>query len=266
MLIDPFADDCLTVLDARAREVTSPNSLYLLLDGAFVEGLHRMLSDETKVCLFGLLPGVNEQTLDASPFLTPYSPSTHSLLKRCNRWPMVSAIETPEPIARLAERLAAWCMVDVERQHFNFRFADTRRLPAIYEALTPSQRGCFAGPSIRWSFVGRDGQWSELPLTAADTGAGGEAVLDADQFAKLVDDSDVDAMLELLRDIGCAVYRHPSRSHALVSQAQRAAQLRSWDAIPLVSWCAWYWTNDRLLDTESTISAMDVWRANTEAA
>jgi hypothetical protein len=68
------------------------------------------------------------------------------LLDKCSGWPMMCAIETPESQAELAARLAAWCVVEVDDQRFNFRFPDTRRLPAIFDALTPTQRAEFAGP------------------------------------------------------------------------------------------------------------------------
>lgn len=246
MLIDSFSDDWLAELDARALEVKPPNSLYLLIDGAFVEGLHRMLPDDAKVCLFSTQPGANDETLDVSPFLTPYAATTHSLLTRCNRWPMVSVIETPEPVARLAERLAAWCVVAVDRQRFNFRFADTRRLPAIYENLNPMQRVQFSGPASQWAYVARDGLWRSLPIDSQGVEVAREVVLDERQFSNLVEDCEADEMMTALSREELDVYHHPSRSHALVSRAQTLAKQKILDRPELTAWCAWFWKNDQL--------------------
>jgi hypothetical protein len=58
---------------------------------------------------------------------------------------MVSAIVTLETFVELVDRLAAWCVVEVDDQYFNFRFPDTRRLPDILGVLKPEQIGALLG-------------------------------------------------------------------------------------------------------------------------
>lgn len=100
-----------------------------------------------------------------APFITQFDPTDSSLvrvLSRCDGWSMVRAIATFETIDRLYERLAAWCVVEVDRQRFNFRFPDTRRLPAIFAALTDKQRAEVTAGAASWRYLDRDGTWSEL--------------------------------------------------------------------------------------------------------
>jgi hypothetical protein len=244
MLIDAFNENCLAMLDTRAAELSFPNRLYLLIDGAFVPGLHKTLATECKSLLFAALPGFSDDAADASPFLTAYVPwhkRIRSLLQRCSGWPMLSVIETPESLTELCARLSAWCLVEADDQRFNFRFPDTRRLPAIFRILNVEQRAQFAGPAVRWSYIGRDSGWHELNLKGVDAETVINPVLDSQQFAALVDDSRVDELLVLLGDRGYEVGKHPSASHACVSAALLAAASTRLAEGEVLDWCEWYW-------------------------
>jgi hypothetical protein len=263
MLIDAFAADWMDVLGARMEQLAPSNRLFLLLDGAFVPGLHKMLPSEQKALLFAALPGCSDQVKDASPFLTPYVPAERTmrpLLRRCDQWPMVSAIETPESLDTLTARLSAWCVIEADGQRFNFRFPDTRRLPAIFNVLGPTQRAQIAGPAIRWSYVGRDGVWRELCLVPSGEKAAADPVLDDEQFASLVGDSQADELLVLLRDRGHAVFRHPSKSHALLDCALRAARRGRLESGDVLDWCDWYWLRARLEDEPTAAATLQNWR------
>ena len=260
MLIDAFAEDWFDTLRSRATDTSPSCATYLLLDGAFVPGLHKSLRKEGKALLFAALPGYTEEAEDASPFLTPFVPGDRilrALLQRCNRWPMVSVIETPESLEQLADRLAAWCVVEADGQRFNFRFTDTRRFPAIFEALSPLQRAKMTGPAKHWSHVGRGGRWRELELP--NHGADGVAApeLDQYQFAFLVSDSRADEILMLLADRGVKAFKHPSRSHALVMIALRAAHAAQLPENALLDWCEWFWRQDNLDDDSSALAALN---------
>jgi hypothetical protein len=244
MLIDAFNENFLDLLDTRAAEVSAPNRLYLLIDGAFVPGLHKTLTSECKSLLFASLPGCNDQAADASPFLTPYVPRDkriRSLLRRCSGWPMLSVIETPESLTQLCARLSAWCVVEADGQRFNFRFPDTRRLPAISRTLDPSQRAQFAGPVVHWSYLSRQGRWDELDVIGTSAEPASNPVLSDQQFAALVDDSRADELLVLLGDRGYEVPKHPSTSHARVSSALRVAVAAALADDVGLSWCVWFW-------------------------
>lgn len=251
MLIDTFADNWLEHLQAAP----SMHPVYLLIDGVFVPGLHKLLDENAKSLLFESLPGCTGETKDVSPFLTSWNADDkrlRNLLRRCDRWPMVSAIETPESLKELSDRLAAWCVVKADGQRFNLRFPDTRRLPAIFRTLNTEQRAQLAGPAARWSYVSRDGQWCELDVTASTTGIAKEPALDQRQFGSLVDDSRADELIKLLRRRGHVPYRHPARSHALVIAALQAATSAKLDASDTVNWCEWFWQTDQFNDASAT--------------
>lgn len=263
MLIDPFSDSWIEELDACATSLDRSDRLCLFVDGAFVPNLHKRLPADRKALLFALLPGCSETAEAASPFLTPYERDNKqliTLLQRCDRWPMLSAITTSESLNQLADRLAAWCVIEADGQRFNFRFPDTRRLPAIFGVLNAQQRAAFVGSIKRWSYMGRDGRWTELPLAATSSDGEAPPILDQHQFASLVDDSRADELLVLLRDCGHDVFGLPSRSHTLLSIALRAVfatQLDSGDVLP---WCAWFWKQDKLHNDSVTADLLQSWQ------
>ncbi|MFC5461529.1 DUF4123 domain-containing protein [Massilia niabensis] len=263
MLIDHFKEDFFDALSMRAVEPSTSKGLYLLIDGAFVPGLHKTLATEVKSLLFASLPRCNNETANLSPFLMPYAipdKRVRSLLQRCDGWPMVSMIETPEPLAQLSKRLSAWCVVEVDGQRFNFRFPDTRRLPTIFRTLDPAQRAQFTGPIARWSYVGRDGCWNELEVSGSREEPATNPVLNNRQFAALVDDSRADELLVLLGDRGYEVGKHPSVSHARVSAALRVAVSAVLDDNDVLPWCAWYWQHAEMRHDCSAETAFQTWR------
>ena len=263
MLIDTFSPDWLDDLYLRAEKVALPARQYILIDGAFVPGLHRMLASERKAVLFAALPGCTAEAADASPFLTLLEPGDRGmkkLLRRCERWPMVSVIETRESLAQLAGRLSAWCVVEVDSQRFNFRFPDTRRLPAIVDTLNPAQRAQFLGPASRWTYVARDGRWHALPVEGSDAGIADNPELDERQFATLAGDSHADELAVLLGDRGHEVYERPSRTHALLRCALLAAQTAGMDDHELTGWCEWFWQQDRLCENADAADMLHAWR------
>jgi hypothetical protein len=158
MLIDPFTDTWLEQLDQRLSDLPDATNLFLLIDGAFVPGLFRSRElDASRTdgmsLLFEALPACGEAAKDVSPFLVRVEKmrrSLSALLDRCSGWPMICEIETTENLFDLSSRLAAWCVVEVDDQRFNFRFPDTRRLPKIFATLTVLQRAQLAGPASRW--------------------------------------------------------------------------------------------------------------------
>lgn len=241
-MIDPFHAGWLADLSAHHAALPEGARLVMLIDGAFVPGLFREL-DGSPSLLFESLPGCSEATRDVSPFLVPFDPADSSLvrvLSRCEGWPMVSAIATFETVDRLYERLAAWCVVEVDGQRFNFRFADTRRLQAILAALTDKQRAEMAGRVLSWRYIGRDGAWRQLacalpedapPVTA-------HAQLDEEQFARLVSDSEPDEIWAQLEGRGAATHFPPSRRHALLVSALSLARERRLDILDAARWCS----------------------------
>ena len=263
MLIDKFSKNWIEDLNRRARELGPPSWLYLLVDGAFIPGLHRLIAADRKALLFASLPGCSEAANDASPFLTRYNPDDSQLrllLLSCDRWPMLSAVETPESFHQLAARLASWCVVKADGQRFNFRFPDTRRLRSIYTVLTPQQRAAFSGPATRWFHIGRDGNWCDLPLDGKESHTTAEPILDERQFAALVDDSRLDELMVLLRDRGHETFDWPSRSHRLLEIALQAALAAALDDDDLLEWCDWFWKQGKPLDESAAASLLRSWQ------
>jgi hypothetical protein len=233
------------------------------VDGAFVPGLHKKLRPDEKAILFESLPGCREETKDMSPFLAPFKSADKTiarLLKRCNQWPMVSAIETTEFLRELSERLASWCVVEADGQRFNFRFADTRRLPCIFKTLSPAQRVAFCGPVVRWTYVSRDGRWAELKIDGPSAPAAAEPVLNQRQFASLVHDSRVDELMVQLGYRGNATYKHPVRSHQLLTAALKTATDAELSEEHVLDWCEWFWRRDSLHDKSAAALALESWR------
>lgn len=268
MFIDTFPPDWLDRLAERQARLNTGTCLYLLLDGVFVPGLHQAvqaaLTGEKLVrLLFEELPSCSEATRSVSPFLLPYQPASALLarvLSRCSGWPMVSAIETSESIDELTGRLAAWCVVENDGQRFNFRFPDTRRLPGLWAALTPSQRRTMAGPASSWWYMDRDGSWQALPLPHDPQPIADRPQLDNRQFASMVADSETDEILALLRRGGRLPDLQPSEQHALVQDALRLARMDQLDTGLYTEWCDVFLQKGlRMSDSEGR-ARLDAWR------
>lgn len=244
MLIAPYTDGWLARCDTLAREAAQANArLYLLLDSVFLPGLHRKLAGLSPALLFESLPGCTDATRDVSPLLLAYpgpgmSMAEASWLQRCSGWPMLSAIATRESQAELAARLAAWCIVEADGQRFNFRFPDTRRLPAIHAALTPVQQAQLAGPAVGWSYMARNGNWRQLPLPGLDSALAERPVaLSEQQFASLVSDSEADEILAMLHERGHDHSQDRHGAYLLVAQALAAIEGEPLDTYDKADWC-----------------------------
>lgn len=243
MLIDPFFPEWETDLNRLHAALPHGADLMLLIDSAFVPKLFRQLNDNSKaILLFELLPVCSKEARDVSPFVVRFDPADKSLarlLKRCSGWPMLSALATYESVEQVAKRLGAWCIVEVDGQNLNFRFPDTRRLPAIFEKLTPQQRLELTGNAIDWHYIGRDGSWCSLPLepNPIPLPIPAKTTLDEHQFGRLLQESEPDEMWVQLLDRGARTDLLPSQRHALLSNALYVADKHGLDDILKVAWC-----------------------------
>jgi hypothetical protein len=273
MLIDTYEESWLDRFDAASRDWPEVGSTYLLIDGVFVPGLQRLVkaalpSSQAPSLLFEALPACSDSTRDVSPFLVRFEHSNGrflALLGKCSGWPMMCAIDTTETQAELADRLAAWCVVEVDDQRFNFRFPDTRRLPAIFDALTPVQRAEFAGPATRWSYIDRSGNWRELAMTEAPSAIADRPRLDERQFAKLVSDSEADEVLSMLDYRGQKLVGSRSQYHATVSLALRVARKTNLDVLSKVAWCESCLADGDLHDDTALAERLPQWLATSAA-
>lgn len=265
MLTDPFADDWLDTLRQRFHQRPAGHALHVLIDGAFVPGLHRRIATGRKALLFEGLPASGPGTLDVSPFVLPFAPDDRALnpvLRACQGWPMVSVIETQEPWPELAARLVAWCIVEADGQRFNFRFADTRRIPAILKTLDQSQRAQFAGPAMSWSQIGRDGSWHRIALGGSGSAMATNPQLSDAQFAALVEDSRADEVLARLADHPDRAAYRPSQAHALISSSLAHAMDTGASDLELVEWCGYLLANVGAGQAPEINRLFTAWRAH----
>lgn len=243
MLIDPFQPEWQSDLNRLHAALPHGATLKLLIDGAFIPKIFQQLGNQYQpILLFELRPGCSNEARDVSPFIVPFDPRDKSLtrlLSRCSGWPMLSALTTYESAEQLAERLAAWCVVDVDGQSFNFRFPDTRRLPAIFDTLTQQQQGEFIGNAIKWHYISRKGGWSSLPLEASAISPSmpDNTTLDRRQFGQLLKDSEPDEMWVQLLDRGVQTHHLPSQRHALLSNALYVADKNGLHDLRKIAWC-----------------------------
>ncbi len=193
MLIDAYTPGWLDELQSSGRA-------YLLLDGAFVPGIHKRFGNEV-IFLFEHLPGWRDAVRDVSPFIFPFDGTNlphKQALSECSGWPMISAIRTSDSLETLAQRMARWCVVQAGGQHINLRFPDTRRLPDIYRVLSEEQRADMFGPAERCSYMGRDGVWCHIALDGKVPPSPVEPKLSDAQFEELIASSEGDSMLAQL--------------------------------------------------------------------
>lgn len=251
-------------LCARARDRATGQRLHLLFDGAFVPGLHRGILPDRKVMLFAALPGCSDEALDLSSFLMPFDPedaSARRILQRCSGWPMVSVIQTHEDLRQLAARMAAWTVVEADGQRFHLRFADTRRIPAIVQALDPGQRAQLLGPATSWTCVTRSGAWQEIRLDGADAEVAAFPALDARQFAMLVEDSRIDEMQALF------MRRHPGpfmpawQGYEMLTLALQVAEKARLKEPALLDWCEFLWPEGQIETPSTAADKFANWRA-----
>lgn len=277
MMIDPYERDWLQQLTDQAASLDSQQHLYLLLDSAFVPGMHRSLplngvgSREPRL-LFESLPSCGPDTQDVSPLLLQLDqtmlaePGFQRWLSQCNGYPMVHAITTHEALSELGQRLEQWCVVNADGQRFNFRFPDTRRIRGIFGQLNPSQRAHFVGPAISWHYVGRNGRWqtlSDLPLQPAAEPL--DTRLTAAQFAALVSDSDADGILTILDDRGYPWTQSHSVHHATVVRALEVSEGLVRDEPTRVDWCEACLTDVQLLSIGRPVDNLQRWLAQNTA-
>lgn len=258
MFIDQY--DCCWInwLDQTATTINPAERLILLIDGAFKPGIHRAIRDalngDHPVCLlFETLKSCSDDARDVSPIVFQFQhhhPALKKTLLCCDGMPMVSAMVTSESCEMLAARLAEWCIVECGDQSFNFRFPDTRRLPAIFNVLNAEQRHQLVGPCSQWAYIGRDGSWQSLPVVPTRTSAATQVKLNAAQFAEIVDDCRADEILFVLASRGQQwPYRH-SELHAITEHAITLARRTQLDESLITEWC------ERCLDHRQNTASM----------
>jgi len=241
--VDPWAEGWWAHLIELHEARREGEQVHVLIDSAFRPGLHRALNrvGANVACLFDGNPGDPEALREVSPLLwtlDPLQKGAQALLAECSGAPMLSAIVSTEPLNALAARLHPWCVVQVDGQWFNCRFPDARRLPGIYAALTPAQRGHMTGPATAWHLMGRDGRWVALDVLPQLLPALAEVQLDEVQFGQIMDDAATDEILFKFMMQGQHQGMRHSVLHAQVAQALRVARGNQLDEGQHLAWCS----------------------------
>ncbi len=267
MFIDKFDSLWLAQLADREAQLPAGQHPCLLIDGAFLPGIHRRLkaavSADAIRLLFELLPGCSDEARDVSPLLVDYrlnNAAMEAVLGACSGWPMVSVIVTSEPIDQLVARLAAWCIIACEAQRFNFRFPDTRRLPKILEILSDEQKGHMLGRAREVLYIERDGKWKTIALNLEGSDSTEIPRLSERQFGALVQDGEADSIIELLRQRGDEIVLDPSVTFGRVQAALVAAEHGELDDSTRIDWCA-YRVQRPKVDFAELLTELAAWQA-----
>lgn len=199
--------------------------IYALIDGVLNENCYPFLKRYNRLPCFALYentPVADDETLCISPILVEYRSDEQDiwnrLMQKTDGKPALSIIVTPESLAELVQRLLPWCVVDAAGYTLALSFADTRILPELFKALTPTQLEQLCGPMLHWQYVTREAQWEALPVPRTSIRGTDKVVLDEKQCAQLTDASEADNVLFQLRTIDAAIVNgySPVRAHALV--------------------------------------------------
>lgn len=273
MMIDAYDPYWFEQLTDAAVTLKPAQQLHLLVDAAFLPGLHRNLPNhanayEAPRLLFEALPSCSPDTQDVSPFLLLVDETRladkgfQRWLSQCDGFPMLHAITTTESTQAFGLRLEQWCVVNADGDRFNFRYPDTRRIGGIYQHLNPSQRAHFVGPATSWRYIGRDGRWKALPgLPLEPPAVALDTRLTARQFAALVSDSDADSVLLILDDRGYSWTQPHSINHMTVEAALDVSKRLSLDEVTQVDWCEACLSDGQLLKAGNSLENLQRWLA-----
>lgn len=262
-MIDSFSPHWLAQLDAVVP--VQGKQTYLLIDGVFMDDalsfIRRWpLPVEPQNALFYERANDDADVLAASPWLLPYLPGSapaRKLLTQCDALPAITCIHAADALPALLSRLKRWTVVSCGDMQFNFRFTDTRRLPAIHRVLTPAQKAGLFGLHDQWAFMNRQGKWEALH--ALDAPHGNEPPLIAaspldelkapelndDQFAALLNDSEPDEVIaavwgDLPEECATRTVSRPSEiHHQAVSALKQADRLGVTNTPDRMSICRW---------------------------
>lgn len=203
------ASSAATVYTALIEKIRAQpeRNWFALVDGAFDHG--RPGASLPNECYFLYDCDGLSDLLAASPFLIVLTAHDEAQLKmeldtlvrhRKER-PMLSFIGTSASASSVNEnfRLFANAMTD-DDQEFLLRFADTRVLPGLPDALRQAYWDGMTCLLSDWIVIGRDGMPQALPLNAKRAPFKGGFQLSPAEFARLVSNSEPDAVLDAIAE------------------------------------------------------------------
>ncbi|MFV8598482.1 DUF4123 domain-containing protein [Ralstonia pseudosolanacearum] len=228
---------------------------FALVDGVFDHDRKPFASPVPKVPLYGQTSTLHE-LLPVSPYLLPLDRHADVVLRdmvaalgaHCQGRPMLSFLASWQPADQLV-RVWQPCLqpvVEEDGSRYLLRFADTRVLPALPGAMSPSAWAQLTAPLMHWCYVDRAGALQTLWLAESHleptTYQSNQLVLLLSDIDRMVDAAMPDAILDLMdrTSPGALPQTGKAQIHRLVAQACALAKAHRVDATPDVMQLATY--------------------------
>jgi len=204
--------DYAAVRDGMLAKITASPAAewFALIDRGFEHGLKQFGANrENEYCLYR--HGRLERLVEVSPCLISLSNFSAealkgflgSLLFHCRTRPMLSFIQSGRSVEEIAEGWQALLEVETDdAQNYLLRFADTRVLPVLARCTKAVWGGLSTGLE-EWWIINRTGEMEGLPLLktgAVSPGNTGKVVIDAKEFACLLESGLPDALADQLHE------------------------------------------------------------------
>jgi hypothetical protein len=147
--------------------------------------------------------------LAASPFLIVLTANDEdrlrfeltTLVRHRKERPMLSFIGTPSLASAVNDNFRLFAnAVTEDEQEFLLRFADTRVLTGLPNALRQTYWAGMTCLLSDWIVIGRDGKTQSLPLPADRAALNSEFRLSPAEFASLMTNSDPDAVIDAIAE------------------------------------------------------------------
>lgn len=178
-----------------------------LIDGAFDYGQKGVSLDNEQHALYDY-DGMSD-LLAATPVLIKLTSGNAdrlrfelaTLVRHRKERPMLSFIGTGSSISAVIENFRRFVnVVTDDNQEFLLRFADTRVLPGLSQALRPIVWNAMTCVLTDWIVIDRDGKSRTMQLNSSREPLAGEFRLSAVEFAALVANSEPDAIIDVISE------------------------------------------------------------------
>lgn len=223
----------------------TPMHLFALVDGAFDEqllGSHAWIR-QPKLSLYAqtALQGFGAAAphlLTAPPLPAQQLPWLQKITAACAGKPMLSVLASPLDAQALQQHLRPYLVARTpDTLEWPLRWADTRVLPALLDALEKLHRQHFMAPLLAWWSARRDGglcQWIGDATSTVDPAEFDKLPLSDAAFTALVDTAEADAVLaNIYESQPDLLHRHsPAQSHASLVQHLKLASRHRIEAAP----------------------------------
>lgn len=160
----------------------------------------------------------------------------NELAASCGGKPMFSLLCSAIPAEALIAHFRHYLLARTEDSlEWPVRWADTRVLPTLIAALTPSERNHFMAPIHTWSCLGRTGEMLEWTGNGSPNPAPADFdcwPLDDERFSHLVAEAEADALIRKLHETQPDLFDgwEPALVHASVKKSLALANRYSLEA------------------------------------